>query len=184
MNLSCVNQYIRSCADRLVEVINNYIKTAYTPNSIDHYKRNLYFKLIYTLSYFNFTISGDTNIKYNDILHIYTFIKSQVLLSYPEIPLEDIISNKGVNQITITVDEYIGLYVYSINKLILNSSCQQLLLAEYNIKARILTTLIDKVRYKLFIQDYYLNPTQYENNYLHRLLRIYDLATYFTLFIH
>lgn len=169
---------------RQVDVINHYVKITYMPNSINHSKRNCYSKLVYSLSYFNFTINSETNIQYNNIPHIYAFIRYQALTSYPEISLEDIMYNKCINQIPITIDEYIGLYVYSINKNIINSLPHQSLLEEYNTKAQIQTELMDKVRFKLFMQDYHQNNQDYQNNYLDRLLGNRDFARYFIEFIH
>jgi hypothetical protein len=155
----------------------------YTPNFITSFKQGCYFMLKNTLSHFNWAISGDTSFKYRDIIHIYTFLKSQVLASYTEITFQDIINYKLSNQITITIDEYIGLYVYSINQRLLNSYSHTIL-AEYNIKSNFQQALMDKIRFKLFIQDYELNTPQYENNRLDRLLRNTDFATYFKTFIH
>jgi hypothetical protein len=183
MNLSCVNEYLRTYAERQVNVVNQYIKTMYTPNFIASFKRDCYFMLINTLSQFNFTISGDTSLKYHGIIHIYAFLKSQVLASYTEITFQDIIDYKLANQIHITIDEYIGLYVYSINQHLINSLHYNLLLSEYNIKLNVQATLMDKIRFKLLIQDYHENTLEYENNPLDRLLRNTDFATYFEKFI-
>jgi len=184
MNLSCVNEHLRTYAERHVNVVNQYIKTIYTPNFIPSFKRQRYFMLINTLSQFNFTISGDTSLKYHGIIHIYAFLKSQVLASYTEITFQDIIDDKLANQIPITIDEYIGLYVYSINQHLINSLHYNLLLSEYNIKSNFQQALMDKVRFKLLIQDYHENTPQYENNHLDRLLRNTDFATYFKTFIY
>jgi len=54
MNLSCVNEHLRTYAERYVNVVNQYIKTMYTPNFIPSFKRDCYFMLINTLSQFNF----------------------------------------------------------------------------------------------------------------------------------
>ena len=183
MNLSCVNEYLRTYAQSQVHVINHHITTMYTPNFITSFKQGCYFTLKNTLSNFNFAISGETSFEYHNILHIYTFLKSQVLASYPEITFQDIITNKLANQITITIDEYIGLYVYSINQRLLNSSSHKIL-AECNIKSNFQKALMDKVRYKLLIQDYHENTLEYENNRLDRLLRNTDFATYLSKFIY
>ena len=184
MNLSCVNEHLRTYAQRPVNVINQYIKTMYTPNFIASFKRDCYFMLINTLSQFNFTISGDTSLKYHGIIHIYAFLKSQVLASYTQITFQDMIDHKLANQITINVDEYIGLYVYSINQHLINSSHYNLLLSQYNIKSNLHSTLMDKIRFKLLIQDYDENPTEYENNRLDRFLGNFDFATYLESFIY
>jgi hypothetical protein len=183
MNLSCVNEHLRTYAERHVNVVNQYIKTMYTPNFIPSFKRDCYFMLINTLSQFNFTISGDTSLKYHGIIHIYAFLKSQVLASYAEITFQDIIDDKLANQIPITIDEYIGLYVYSINQHLINSLHYNLLLSEYNIKLNVQSTLMDKIRFKLLIQDYDENTPEYENNRLDRLLGNTDFATYLSQFI-
>ena len=183
MNLSCVNEYLRTYAQRQVHVINNHITTMYTPNFITSFKQGCYFTLRNTLSLFNFAISGETSFNYHNILHIYTFLKSQVLASYPEITFQDMIDNKLANQITITIDEYIGLYVYSINQHLINSSLHRIL-AEYNIKLNVQATLMDKIRFKLLIQDYDENPTEYENNRLDRLLANTDFSIYLSTFIY
>lgn len=185
MNLSSVNQHVRAYAERPVQVINEYIRTMYTPNFITSFKQGSYFMLRNTLSNFNFAISGETNIKYHDILHIYTFLKSQILASYPEISFEDIINNKLANQISITVDEYIGLYAYSMNKVILNYSSHKILLSEYNSKAYVLSKLMDKIRFKLLMEDYDQNQEDYKKNPdLDRLLGNNDFATYLSIFIY
>lgn len=185
MNSSYVNQHIRYHAQRPTHLLNQYIKTMYTPNFLTYFKQDCYFMLRRTLSNFNFAITGETNFNYHNILHIYTFLKSQVLASYQEITFEDIINNKLVNQIPITIDEYIGLYVYSINNNLLNSSHYATLLAEYNTKAYVLSTLMDKIRFKLLIQDYQLNQQDYQlNHHLDTLLGNTDFATYLSLFIY
>ena len=168
---------------RQVDVINHYVKITYMPNSINRFKQNCYSKLLYSLSYFSFTINSETNIQYNNMLHIYAFIRSQALTSYPEISLEDIIYNKCINQIPITIDEYIGLYVYSINQHLINSLHYQLLLKEYDAKAYVQSKLMDKIRFKLLLQDYEQNPGEYQNNRLDKLLGNTDFARYFTTFI-
>jgi hypothetical protein len=183
MNLSCVNEHLRTYAERHVNVVNQYIKTMYTLNFITSFKQGCYFTLKNTLSQFNFTISGDTSLKYHGIIHIYAFLKSQVLDSYTEITFQDIIDDKLANQIPITIDEYIGLYVYSINQHLINSLHYNLLLSEYNIKLNVQATLMDKIRFKLLIQDYDENTPEYENNRLDRLLGNTDFARYLSQFI-
>ena len=198
MNLSCVNEYVRVYAERSVILINNYIRATYSSNLINMFIydnilsqnfinafiQDCYFKLKNTISSFNYDINGESCFEYHDILHIYSFLKSQILASYPEISFEDIIINKVSNQIPIDVDEFIGLYVYSINNFIIGYAHYKTLLFEYKIKNHVQSVLMDKVCFKLLIQDYNKNPTEYENNYLDKLLCNRDLTKYMSEFIN
>ncbi len=201
MNLSCVEEHIRVYAERSVKIINDYVKTMYPPYLIEMFvkdsqlnskrqhfmiafKQDCYFKLRSTLSGFNYAINGESCFEYYNILHIYSFLKSQVLSSYPEINFEEITSNKLANQIPMTVDDFIGLYVYATNNHIIGYSHYKILLAEYKIKARVQSVLMNKVRFKLLMKDYQENPTEYENNYLDKLLGNSDLARYMSTFIN
>ena len=74
--------------------------------------------------------------------------------------------------------------MYSINQHLINSSHYNLLLSQYNIKSNLHSTLMDKIRFKLLIQDYDENPTEYENNRLDRFLGNFDFATYLESFIY
>ena len=186
MNLSCVNEYVRVYAERSVILINNYIRATYSSNLINMFIydnilsqnfinafiQDCYFKLKNTISSFNYDINGES------------CFESQILASYPEISFEDIIINKVSNQIPIDVDEFIGLYVYSINNFIIGYAHYKTLLFEYKIKNHVQSVLMDKVCFKLLIQDYNKNPTEYENNYLDKLLCNRDLTKYMSEFIN
>lgn len=181
MNSSCINQHIKVYAERSIILINNYTKTMYTPDFIDNFRSNCYFKLKSILSAFNFAIKGETCFDYFNILHIYVFIKSQVLASYQEITLTQI-EDKLINQFPITLDEFIGVYIYSINNDIIDSY-YKVLLTEYKIKAHFQSNLIDKVKFKQLIHDYHENHEEYKNNNLDKLLGNRELSRYLSEFI-
>jgi hypothetical protein len=201
MNLSCINEHIRVYAENSVGIINDYVKTMYPSYLISifvkdsqlkskrqhlliAFKQDCYFKLRSTLSVFNYAINGESCFEYYNILHIYSFLKSQVLSSYPEINFEKIISDKLANQIPMIVDDFIGLYVYATNNHIIGYSHYKLLLTEYKIKAHVQSLLMNKVRFKLLMQDYEENPTEYQHNHLDKLLGNSDLTRYISTFIN
>ncbi len=182
MNLSCVNEHIRIYAERTTSLINIYMETIDTTNSIIAFQQNCYFKLRNTLAMFNYAIRGESCFEYVDILHIYAFLKSQVFDSYHEISYDEIISNKFANKIPITINEFIGLYVYSLNNNLIYCE-NNILLKKYKIKKIVQDDLIEKVRFRKLMRDYEKNQKKYENNYLDKLLGNRELVKYFSEFI-
>ena len=63
------------------------------------------------------------------------------------------------------------------------TSVETYLSKKYNIKLNVQSKLMDKIRFKLLIQDYDENPAEYENNRLDRFLGNTDFATYLSQFI-
>jgi hypothetical protein len=182
MNLSCVNEHIRVYADRSAFLMNIYVETTYNLTSIISFQQNCYFKLRNILSSFDYAIKGETCFEYFDILHIYAFLKSQVLSSYKEITIEETISQKFTNKILITTDEFIGLYVYSVkNNLIY--TLYKVLLSEYEMKINFQYQLMNKVKFKQLMMDYQENQIDYVNNGLNKLLGNRELARYLSEFI-
>lgn len=131
MNLSCVNEDIRIYTERIVSEINSYAKFDYTPDIA--FKQRCFYKLSLYISTFSYTISSESFFEYSDILHIYAFLKSHVFNYYQEISYEEIIS-KLSNQILITINEFIGLYIYSSNNNLCRNYNNEMLIKEYKIK--------------------------------------------------
>ncbi len=181
MNLSCVNEHIRIYAERIVSEINSYVKFDYTSDIA--FKQRCFYKLSLHVSTFAYTIKGESCFEYSGILHIYAFLKSQVLNSYQEISYQEIIS-KLSNQILIKTNEFIGLYIYSLNNNLCCNYYDNVLLEEYKIKNNFQSKLMEKIKFKQLMIDYEENQIDYANNGLDKLLDNRELTRYLSEFIY